>query len=87
MSHPFNQQHPEPMRVWPMDANGGRGDLYFEFVPIRHDPWIIKPHQDYTLSYRMVVFDGELNKDTAEAYWNSFANSPKIEIKFKNNTY
>ena len=83
MSHPFNQQHPEPMRVWPMDANGGRGDLYFEFVPIRHDPWIIKPHQDYTLSYRMVVFDGELNKDTAEAYWNSFANSPKIEIKFK----
>lgn len=83
MSHPFNQQHPEPMRVWPMDANGGRGDLYFEFVPIRHDPWIINPHQDYTLSYRMVVFDGELNKDTAEAYWNSFANSPKIEIKFK----
>lgn len=81
MSHPFNQQHPEPMRVWPMDANGGRGDLYFEFVPIRHEPWIIKPHRDYALSYRMVVFDGELDKDTAEAYWNSFANTPKTEIK------
>ncbi|MDD5605648.1 MAG: PmoA family protein [Dehalococcoidales bacterium] len=81
MSHPFNQQHPEPMRVWPMDANGGRGDIYFEFVPIRHEPWIIKPHRDYTLSYRMVVFDGELDKDTAEAYWNSFANTPKADMK------
>ncbi|MFA5649933.1 MAG: PmoA family protein [Proteiniphilum sp.] len=80
MSHPFNRQHPEPMRVWPMDANGGRGDLYFEFVPIRHVPWTIHPHQDYTLYYRMIVFDGEMDSDTAETYWNSFATAPRIEI-------
>lgn len=82
MSHPINRQHPEPMRVWPMDANGGRGDLYFEFVPIRHVPWTIKPHQDYTLFYRMIVFDGEMDKDTAETYWNSFATAPTIEIEY-----
>ena len=82
MSHPFNRQHPEPMRVWPMNANGGRGDLYFEFVPIRHVPWNIRPLQDYTLSYRMIVFDGEMNKETAEAYWNSFSTVPKIDIEY-----
>lgn len=82
MSHPFNRQYPEPMRVWPENANGNRGDIYFEFVPIRYEPWTIKPFQDYTLSYRLIVFDGEMNKETAEAYWNSFATTPKVQIEY-----
>jgi len=81
LSHPSNRMHPEPMRVWPMDANGGRGDLYFEFVPIRYEPWEIKPFRDYTLKYRMIVFDGKIDKQTAELYWNSFAKMPKIKNK------
>lgn len=79
LSHPSNRMHPEPMRVWPMDANGGRGDLYFEFVPIRYEPWEIKPFRDYTLKYRMIVFDGKMDKQTAEKYWNSFSKPPKIK--------
>lgn len=81
LSHPANRMHPEPMRVWPPDANGGRGDMYFEFVPIRHEDWKLEPLQDYTLKYRMVVFDGEMDAETAEKYWNSFAKMPQIEIK------
>lgn len=73
MSHPSNRMHPEPMRVWPLDANGGRGDLFFEFVPIRHDDWKLEPKQDYTLKYRMIIFDGTMDAKTAEAYWRSFA--------------
>ena len=80
LSHPSNRMHPEPMRVWPLDANGGRGDMYFEFVPIRHEDWKIEPKKDYTLKYRMVVFDGKIDAATAEKYWNSFATNPKIEI-------
>ncbi|MDD4592964.1 MAG: PmoA family protein, partial [Parabacteroides sp.] len=82
MSHPVNREHPEPMRVWPMDAGEGRGDLFVEYVPIRHEPWTIEPFQDYTLYYRMIVFDGEIGKDTAEAYWNSFAKAPRIDIEY-----
>jgi hypothetical protein len=78
LSHPSNRMHPEPMRVWPLDANGGRGDMYFEFVPIRHDDWKLNSNQDYTLKYRMVVFDGEMDAKTAEMYWNSFAENPVI---------
>lgn len=84
MSNPSNRQHPEPMRVWPMDANEGRGDIFFEFTPIRYEPWHIMPGQDYKLSYRMVVFDGEMSKETAESYFKSYANSPKIKIEFSN---
>jgi hypothetical protein len=80
MSHPSNRMHPEPMRVWPLDANGGRGDMYFEFVPIRHDDWKLEPKQNYTLKYRMIVFDGKMDAVTAEKYWNSFAKNPQIEI-------
>ena len=78
LSHPSNRMHPEPMRVWPLDANGGRGDMYFEFVPIRHDDWKLEPKNTYTLKYRMIIFDGKLDAETAEKYWNSFASNPTI---------
>lgn len=81
LSHPSNRMHPEPMRVWPLDANGGRGDMYFEFVPIRHDNWKLNSKQTYTLKYRMIIFDGKLDAETADKYWNSFASNPKISFE------
>ena len=80
MSHPSNRMHPEPMRVWPLDANRGRGDMYFEFVPIRHDDWKLAQRKEYTLKYRMIVFDGKMNAKTAEMYWNGFAKTPDIKF-------
>ncbi len=80
MSHPENRNHPEPMRIWPIDANGGRGDMFFEFCPIRHEEWKIEPNKKYELNYRMVVFDGTLNAEEAEAYWQSFAEGNQIEL-------
>ncbi|MGB7395747.1 MAG: PmoA family protein [Pricia sp.] len=80
MSHPENRAHPEPMRVWPIDANGGRGDMFFEFCPIRHEEWQIEPNKEYDLKYRMVVFDGELQAEEAEAYWQNFAHPPEITV-------
>jgi len=74
MSHPENRMHPEPMRIWPIDANEGRGDMFFEFCPIRYKEWQIEPNKKYGLNYRMVVFDGELKVEEAEAYWRAFAN-------------
>jgi len=80
MSHPSNRMHPEPMRVWPLDANNGRGDMFFEFVPIRYEEWKLKPKKEYTLKYRMIIFDGKIDAKTAEMYWNSFSRNPKIEF-------
>jgi hypothetical protein len=80
LSNPKNRMHPEPMRVWPIDGNGGRGDMFFEFCPIRHEEWQIEPHKEYELKYRMVVFEGELTKEEAEAYWQAFANPSQVKL-------
>jgi len=79
LSYPANRMHPEPMRVWPEDSNG-RGDVYFEFCPIRHNDWKLEKGNDYTLKYRLVVFDGKMTPEEAENYWQAFANPPKIQI-------
>jgi hypothetical protein len=80
LSYPANRMHPEPMRVWPEDQNG-RGDLFFEFCPIRHRDWKIEKGNDYTLRYRLIVFDGKMTAEEAENYWQAFANPPKIIIR------
>jgi len=72
LSHPENQAHPEPMRMWPPDSNGGKQNVFFEFCPIRHQEWVLEPGKEYILKYRMVVFDGSISTRTAEKYWNEF---------------
>ena len=78
-SHPDNRAHPEPMRVWPEDANNGRGDMFFEFCPIRHQKWDLLPNKEYILKYRMLVFDDELSAEIAESVWQTFAHGVSIE--------
>lgn len=80
MSHPNNQSHPEPMRVWPLEANQGRGDMFFQFCPIRHKEWKIEPQQSYELNYRMLVFDGAISPEEAEEHWKAFALPFKINL-------
>jgi len=72
------------MRVWPVDANGGRGDVYFEFCPIRHNDWMLEKGRDYSLKYRLLVFDGSITAEKAEIYWQGFANPPRIEFQHEN---
>ena len=72
LSHPENRSHPEPMRMWPPNSNEGKENMFFEFCPIRHQEWVLEPGKEYTLKYRMVVFDGELTPEQAEKYWKEF---------------
>lgn len=81
MGFPDNKEFPEPMRVWPIDGNNGRGDMFFEFCPIRHVEWKIESKKEYSLKYRMLIFDGEMTSELAEIHWQSFANPPKVIIK------
>ncbi len=82
LSHPKNRMHPEPMRIWPIDGNSGRGDMFFEYSPIRNEEWQIQPQKTYELNYRMIIFDGELTAEEAEQYWQNFAMTSAI--KFSN---
>ncbi|MBX3253643.1 MAG: PmoA family protein [Chitinophagaceae bacterium] len=80
MSYPANYNHPEPMRVWPNDANK-RGDVFFSFSPTRNKDWILEPQKDHVLRYRMLIYDGEITAAQAGEAWNNFANPPLITIQ------
>ena len=81
-SHPSNREYPEPMRVWPENQNGV-GDVYFEFCATRHKDWELHPGNLYRLKYRMLVYDGKIDKATAERLWNDFAYPPVVNISKK----
>ncbi len=84
MDFPSNRAYPEPMRVWPPDANNNRGDLFFEFCPIRHESWKMENGKSYRLKYRLFVFDNELSAEDAENLWQSFAYPPEVIVESKN---
>ena len=72
LSHNTNKAHPEPLRVWPVGQYNGEGNVFIEFCPIRHESWALQKDQNYTLKYRMIVYDGELTPEEAESYWKAF---------------
>ncbi|PPL03761.1 PmoA family protein [Parapedobacter indicus] len=73
LSHPDNYNFPEPVRVWPEDANGGRGDQFFNFSPTKNKDWTLQAGNTYTLRYRLIIFDDTLSADEAEQMWKSFS--------------
>jgi len=81
LSHFANREHPEPMRVWPLDAAEGKGYMFFEFCPIRIKSWNLQPEKRYELRYRMIVYDGKMNSETAETLWQNYVRRPAITLK------
>jgi hypothetical protein len=80
MSYPTNYNHPEPLRVWPEDQNG-RGDVFVNFSSTKNMNWLIEPGRQYVLKYRLVVYNGKFTNEKAENAWQSYASSPKLNVK------
>jgi hypothetical protein len=77
MSHPQNREHPEPMRIYPVSSK----DVYFQFCPIRHKEWELLPGKQYQQKYRILVYSGTITPETAERYWQDFANPPEVKVE------
>lgn len=58
--------------MWPVGQYEGKGNVFIEFCPIRHESWELLKDENYTLKYRMIVYDGMLSAAEAEAYWKAF---------------
>ena len=76
MSYPENREHPEPMRLWPPDANHGKDNVFFNFCPVQKTPWTLEPGKSYVLKYRLQVYEGSPSKESAERQWQAFATPP-----------
>jgi len=79
MSYPANYNHPEPLRIWPENANRNRGDMFANFSPTKNMDWPLEPGKNYVLRYRFIMFDGKFDKEKAEAAWHYFASPPAVK--------
>jgi hypothetical protein len=80
MSYPTNYNHPEPLRIWPVNQNG-RGDMFANFCPTKDMDWSLQPRKKYFLRYRFLVYNGKIEADKAESAWHYFAYPPEITVK------
>ncbi|MDX1637420.1 MAG: DUF6807 family protein [Balneolaceae bacterium] len=80
MTHPGNHNFPEQLRIWPVGANGGEENVYFNFNPAQEQDWHLKPGESHSLKYRMMVYDGRIDSLKAEEYWQDFGNPPRVEV-------
>jgi hypothetical protein len=80
MSYPGNYNHPEPLRIWPENSNGNRGDMFANFSPTKNMDWQLTPGNNYVLRYRLMVFHGPFTKEKAETGWRYFAKPPQVKV-------
>ncbi len=80
ITHPSNYNYPEPIRIWPLGANKGKENVFFNFNPAMDRNWVLEPGKDYRLRYRMYVYDGKIDADQAEKLWQDFTNPPRVSI-------
>ena len=79
MSHPANYNHPEPLRIWPENSNGG--EVFAMFAPTKTKDWTLMPGKTYVLKYRFNVFSGEFTGKQADNGWQYYREPPKVTVK------
>jgi hypothetical protein len=79
MSYPSNYNHPEPLRIWPENSNGG--EMFGMFAPTKTKDWLLVPGKTYVLKYRFNVFNGHFTKEKAESSWQYYSTPPKVTVK------
>ena len=83
MCHPDDYNYPEPIRIWNEQQNGGRGDVYMNFVPTKNKDWKLKAKKTYTLKYRFYAYDGMMTPTRAEKIWRDFGEPPIVKVSKK----
>lgn len=81
ITNPANFNYPEPIRIWPTGSNKGKENVFFNFNPSMDRNWTLLPGNQYTLRYRMFVYDGKIDKTKAQALWADFAYPPVVVVK------
>ena len=77
-NNPANFNHPETIGVWSQNQNE-RGNVLFSFSPIRNNDRTISPGKNYTLKYRMFVYNGTFSAAEGKEIW--IAKGPEFSIK------
>lgn len=80
MNSAANYNSPQPLRVWPENAE--RGELMLNYSPTKMTSWLLTYGNEYTQKYRVMVFEGDMTEQAAEGAWQDFAHPPVVTLSF-----
>jgi hypothetical protein len=73
MGHPGNADHPLGVFINEVEP-------FFSYGPIPVKDLLIQPGSPYTMKFRFIVHDGEMNKEELERLWNDYAYPPGVTV-------
>jgi hypothetical protein len=76
LGHPENFRAPQTFRVHPKHP-------YMSFAPVRDGPFTIEPGKPYVSRFRIVSFDGPLDRELIERLWRDYATPPKVSVEMR----
>ena len=66
MCHPENHDAPQRIRTW------DDGRVFFNYVPVQETGWGLKPGENATLRYRIIILDGRPDEKDLEKRWKAY---------------
>jgi len=74
LGHPTNFRAPQTLRLHPKHP-------YMAFAPIKDGPFTIEPGKPYVSRFRIVSFDGPLDRGLVERLWQDYATPPEVTVE------
>ncbi|GAA0543209.1 DUF6807 domain-containing protein [Chitinophaga japonensis] len=79
LCYPSNFDAPEPVRVW--TENMERGEVFINFSPTKMRSWLLTYGKQYTLKYRIMIYNDDITAAEADAIWNDLAHPPVVKVE------
>jgi hypothetical protein len=74
LGHPKNFRAPQKLRIHPKYP-------YMAFAPIKDGPFSIQPGEPYVTRFRIVSFDGPLDRELIDHLWRDYAMAAEVIIE------
>jgi hypothetical protein len=74
LGHPKNFRAPQTFRIHPKHP-------YMAFAPVKDGPFAIEPGKPYVSRFRIVSFDGPLDRALIEHLWRDYATPPEVTVE------
>jgi hypothetical protein len=74
LGHPENFRAPQTFRIHPKHP-------YMAFAPVKDGPFTIEPGKPYVSRFRIVSFDGPIDRELIERLWRDYATPPKVIVE------
>jgi hypothetical protein len=74
LGHPKNFRAPQTFRIHPDHP-------YMAFAPIKDGPFAIEPGKPYITRFRIITFDGPLDRELIDHLWHDYASPPEVRVE------